>query len=118
MWSGLRMLDIKEIKEKLTIENLEKHRTWPILLGIFLIGFSIRYLTRHELLSDPDSYWWYRLAGYYSGVKTEYFYQENGGIRLQPANPTMQPIYIDDPSTIKIQGKVVMVMRQLEDSVA
>ena len=46
----------------------------------------------------------------------KYFYRENGNVRLQPANPTMKPIYIDDPSTVKIQGKVVMVMRQLDST--
>ncbi|HIE58302.1 MAG TPA: repressor LexA [Anaerolineales bacterium] len=46
----------------------------------------------------------------------KYFYIENGRVRLQPANPTMKPIYIDDPSTVQIQGKVVMVVRQLEGS--
>ncbi len=44
----------------------------------------------------------------------KYFYQENGRIRLQPANPTMQPIYIDNPSRVQVQGKVVLVMRQLD----
>jgi repressor LexA len=44
----------------------------------------------------------------------KYFYRENGRVRLQPANPTMAPIYIDDPSTVEIQGQVVMVVRQLE----
>ena len=44
----------------------------------------------------------------------KYFYLENGRVRLQPANPTMDPIYIDDPSTVEIQGQVVMVVRQLE----
>jgi len=43
----------------------------------------------------------------------KYFYRENGKVRLQPANPTMTPIYIDDPSIIEIQGKVVMVIRQV-----
>lgn len=43
----------------------------------------------------------------------KYFYLENGRVRLQPANPTMQPIYIDDPHTVQIQGKVVMVIRQV-----
>ncbi len=43
----------------------------------------------------------------------KYFYLENGRVRLQPANPTMKPIYIDDPSIVKIQGKVVMVIRQV-----
>jgi repressor LexA len=44
----------------------------------------------------------------------KYFYRENGTVRLQPANPTMTPIYIDDPSIVEIQGKVVMVIRQVE----
>lgn len=44
----------------------------------------------------------------------KYFYQENGRIRLQPANPTMQPIYVDNPAQVEVQGKVVLVMRQLE----
>ena len=44
----------------------------------------------------------------------KYFYKENGSVRLQPANPTMKPIYINDPSIIEIQGKVIMVIRQIE----
>lgn len=43
----------------------------------------------------------------------KHFYLENGRVRLQPANPTMQPIVIDDPSTVEVQGKVVLVVRQL-----
>ncbi len=43
----------------------------------------------------------------------KYFYLENGRVRLQPANPTMLPIYIEDPATVQIQGKVVMVIRQV-----
>jgi repressor LexA len=41
----------------------------------------------------------------------KYFYQENGRIRLQPANPTMQPIYVN-PGEVQVQGKVMMVLRQ------
>ncbi len=44
----------------------------------------------------------------------KYFYKENGSVRLQPANPTMQPILINDPSIIEIQGKVIMVIRQIK----
>lgn len=44
----------------------------------------------------------------------KYFFKENGQIRLQPANPTMEPIYINDPSSLEIRGKVVMVIRQVE----
>lgn len=42
----------------------------------------------------------------------KYFYRENGRVRLQPANPTMQPIIVENPAQVRIQGKVVMVMRQ------
>lgn len=44
----------------------------------------------------------------------KYFYLEGKRVRLQPANPNMQPTYIEDPSTVEIQGKVVMVIRQVE----
>ena len=44
----------------------------------------------------------------------KYFYNEGSRVRLQPANPTMDPIFIDDPSSVRIQGKVVMVVRQLD----
>jgi repressor LexA len=48
-------------------------------------------------------------------VTLKRFYQEEGGrVRLQPANPTMVPIYVDDPRLVEVQGKVVMVIRQLQ----
>ena len=40
------------------------------------------------------------------------FYRENDKVRLQPANPAMAPIYVH-PSKVEIQGKVIMVIRQL-----
>lgn len=43
----------------------------------------------------------------------KYFYKEGGKIRLQPANKTMMPIIIDDPKTVQVQGKVLMVVRRL-----
>ncbi len=46
----------------------------------------------------------------------KYFYRENGRVRLQPANPTMQPIIIEDPSSVEVQGKVVLVIRQMDSS--
>lgn len=42
----------------------------------------------------------------------KYFYHEGDSIRLQPANPTMDPIRVP-PENVQIQGKVVMVVRQL-----
>ncbi len=44
----------------------------------------------------------------------KYFFLENGKVRLQPANRTINPIMIDDPSVVQVQGKVVMVVRKLE----
>ncbi len=40
----------------------------------------------------------------------KYFYHEGDRIRLQPANPSMEPIY-RDPEVVQIQGKVEMVIR-------
>ena len=48
----------------------------------------------------------------------KYFYLENGRVRLQPANPQMDPIFVEDPSTVEIKGKVVMVIRQVDQQVA
>ena len=40
------------------------------------------------------------------------FYLEGDQVRLQPANPTMKPMYFP-ASNVEIQGKVVCVIRQL-----
>ncbi|GAB4491436.1 MAG: transcriptional repressor LexA [Anaerolineales bacterium] len=44
----------------------------------------------------------------------KYFYKEANHYRLQPANPTMQPIYIDKSERLEIRGKVVMVIRKVD----
>jgi len=44
----------------------------------------------------------------------KYFYRESNRVRLQPANPTMSPIYIENPERLRIMGKVVMVIRQVK----
>jgi repressor LexA len=44
-------------------------------------------------------------------VTLKKFYRENGRIRLQPANPAMQPMLFD-PSNVQLQGVVVGVMRK------
>ncbi len=41
------------------------------------------------------------------------FYLEKGRVRLQPANPTMGPIYAD-PKNVEVQGKVVLVIRRTD----
>lgn len=39
------------------------------------------------------------------------FFLEKGKVRLQPANPTMGPIFAD-PKNVEVQGKVVLVIRK------
>ena len=46
-------------------------------------------------------------------VTLKRFYHEGERVRLQPANPAMGPIYVD-PHQVEVQGKVVMVVRQLQ----
>ena len=48
----------------------------------------------------------------------KYFYKEANRVRLQPANPNMGPIYVDDPKSLRIMGKVVMVIRQVKSVAA
>jgi len=45
-----------------------------------------------------------------NGVTLKRFYREKDRIRLQPANPDMEPLYATD---LQIQGKVVGVIRKL-----
>lgn len=43
----------------------------------------------------------------------KYFHREGDKVRLQPAHPSMDPIYVK-ASTCKIQGKVVSVIRNMK----
>lgn len=47
-----------------------------------------------------------------SETTLKYFYSEKEQIRLQPAHPTMDPIYVD-PNICQVQGKVLSVIRRL-----
>ena len=40
------------------------------------------------------------------------FYPEDGQVRLQPANPRVEPIFVP-PTNLEIQGKVMAVIRQV-----
>jgi repressor LexA len=42
----------------------------------------------------------------------KHFYHEVGRVRLQPANPTLKPIFVN-PANVEIQGRVVAVIRQV-----
>ena len=47
----------------------------------------------------------------------KYFYKEEDRYRLQPANPTMEAIYVEKNEALEIKGKVVMVIRQIDKTV-
>lgn len=44
----------------------------------------------------------------------KYFYKENDGYRLQPANPEFKSILISNNEPLEIKGKVVMVIRKVK----
>jgi repressor LexA len=46
-----------------------------------------------------------------SDVTLKKFYRDNGRVRLQPANPSMQPIVVE-PDHVQIQGVIIGVMRK------
>ena len=48
----------------------------------------------------------------------KYFYKEKDRYRLQPANPTMKPIILKKTEQPEINGKVVMVIRKMDRSLA
>jgi len=48
----------------------------------------------------------------------KYFYKEKDRYRLQPANPTMGPIFINRNEPLEIKGKVVMVIRSVATTAA
>jgi SOS-response transcriptional repressor LexA len=43
----------------------------------------------------------------------KFLFKEKDKYRLQPANPSMKPIYIDQNESLEIKGKVVMVIRKV-----
>ena len=46
-------------------------------------------------------------------VALKYFFKEKDRYRLQPANPTMKPIFVKKSEPLEIKGKVVMVIRRM-----
>lgn len=44
----------------------------------------------------------------------KHIYREGSRVRLQPANPNMESIYIDKPENMEVQGKVMLVVRQMD----
>lgn len=48
----------------------------------------------------------------------KYFFKEKDRYRLQPANPTMKPIFVKKNESLEIKGKVVMVIRRMDKLLA
>ncbi|MBE7469528.1 MAG: repressor LexA [Anaerolineae bacterium] len=42
----------------------------------------------------------------------KHYYRENGHVRLQPANPTLEPILVK-PTAVQVEGKVMAIIRQV-----
>jgi repressor LexA len=42
----------------------------------------------------------------------KHFYRENGHVRLQPANPDLEPLFVK-PHTVQVEGKVMAIIRQV-----
>jgi repressor LexA len=42
----------------------------------------------------------------------KHYYRENGHVRLQPANPTLEPVLVK-PEAVRIEGKVMAIIRQV-----
>ncbi len=51
------------------------------------------------------------LVGGSEATLKRYYHEADGRIRLQPANSSMAPIYVD-PENIEVQGRVLAVMRK------
>ncbi len=99
----------KEILKKVDL------RLILILLSIFLIGFTMRYMTAHEVLFDPDSYLWYREAAYFSGLDTRNFVKTEDGYTLDLLRyyPTSRPIeahHLFLPITIGYTFKILSML--------
>ena len=63
-------------------ELLAEHRHIILLTAVFLTAFATRYMTKHQYLFDPDSYWWYQLAIYFAGIddgRLQYFHHTAAG---------------------------------------
>ena len=88
-----------------------------ILLAIFLIGFATRYITKNQLLYDPDSYWWYQLAIYFAGIddgRLQYFHKVGGKtiyeLAYYPTGRVLEKELLFLPFTIGTSYKLLMAL--------
>ena len=81
--------------------------------GVSMIGDGINdgdYVIVHPQNSADNGETVIALVGG-NGATLKRFFRERGHIRLQPANPYLEPIIVSD---VAIQGKVVAVIRRYE----
>ncbi len=72
-------------------------------------------LRRRERVENGEmaAVWVEGNADYNGMTLKRVFYESDGRVRLQPEHPEMEPIYVP-AEAVHVQGKVVMVIRQLE----
>jgi len=54
------------------------------------------------------------VAMVYGEATLKWFFREKDHVRLQPANPNMEPIMVGPDKNLSIVGKVIGIYRQLE----
>ena len=69
----------------------------------------LRWDTEFDLNRPSD--WWHVIKDNQE-VTLKHFFLENGIVRLQPANPAMDPIYVP-ADKVTVQGRVVGVIRSV-----
>ena len=76
-----------------------------------MTGAAVALLSAHAVGVRQRNNVWHTEESLWLDVTLKKFYREGPGVRLQPANPTMQPILVP-AEQVQIQGVVVGVMRK------
>jgi repressor LexA len=112
----------------LPIEAIEEHETLSVphdmlgsgsnyvlrVTGSSMIDEQIRdgdYIVVNSRQTADNGEMVVALVGGDSATVKKYYRERDGRIRLQPANPTMQPMYFDE-GDVRIQGIVIAVIRK------
>ncbi len=110
-------VDISEDNERVTVpNNMVKHNSYALRVrGHSMIDDNIQdgdviVIEKRESASNGES-----VIAMINGetVTLKKFYVEKQGIRLQPANPDMEPIYLKNEE-VQILGIVTGVIRAME----
>jgi len=126
---GLELPLLGAVAAGLPIEAIEEHETLAVpsdmvrngkdnfvlrVEGQSMIDEQIRdgdYIVVTSQDTATDGQMVVALVGGDSATVKKLYRENDGRIRLQPANPTMQPI-LEDPDNVQIQGVVVGVIRK------